>query len=349
MRRTVQSYEYFGHDAVVRVRPDDEGLPELVVRITGGVPLEPGHPCRGQGARGRGRLAHGGWASPSQKLPEPRLRNYLACRPGALELPSEWYRRSGMQGGAMADVPTPTSGGFTGRRCVVSWGSPTASWTTGPEPGCSSRRWPRRKGSGTRRVYSYSDVLELKVIKQLLDAGVSLQSARRAVECLREDLGADLASANLVLTGHQFGARPLQRRGRRPAGRRPGRVQHRAVGRRGRRARGRHRAPRHRRPGAPAGERPASAPVARGPPASDRSRPSTSSARVHHPACVPAGQVRFAHPSERLFAALLDLYEERWEYEPVEFPLALGRVTGSPVSGFRPDFCLPEPRHRSSS
>jgi DNA-binding transcriptional MerR regulator len=43
--------------------------------------------------------------------------------------------------------------------------------------------------------------LELKVIKQLLDAGVSLQSARRAVACLREDLGSDLAAANLVLTG----------------------------------------------------------------------------------------------------------------------------------------------------
>jgi DNA-binding transcriptional MerR regulator len=55
-------------------------------------------------------------------------------------------------------------------------------------------------GSGSRRVYSYADVLELKVIKQLLDAGVSLQSARRAVECLREDLGADVGSANLVLT-----------------------------------------------------------------------------------------------------------------------------------------------------
>ena len=56
------------------------------------------------------------------------------------------------------------------------------------------------KGSGSRRVYAYSDVLELKVIKQLLDSGVSLQSARRAVVCLREDLGSDLASANLVLT-----------------------------------------------------------------------------------------------------------------------------------------------------
>jgi DNA-binding transcriptional MerR regulator len=57
------------------------------------------------------------------------------------------------------------------------------------------------KGSGSRRIYSYSDVLELKVIKQLLDAGVSLQSARRAVECLRDELGGDVASANLVLTG----------------------------------------------------------------------------------------------------------------------------------------------------
>jgi hypothetical protein len=59
-----------------------------------------------------------------------------------------------------------------------------------------------------------------------------------------------------------------------------------------------------------------------------------------HPACAPAGQVRFAHPSERLFAALLDLSGERWEYEPVEFPLEWDAL-GSPVSGFRPDFYLP--------
>jgi DNA-binding transcriptional MerR regulator len=56
------------------------------------------------------------------------------------------------------------------------------------------------KGSGTKRRYSYRDLLELKVIKKLLDAGVSLQSARRAVGCLREELGADLAASNLVLS-----------------------------------------------------------------------------------------------------------------------------------------------------
>jgi DNA-binding transcriptional MerR regulator len=57
------------------------------------------------------------------------------------------------------------------------------------------------KGSGSQRRYSYRDVLELKVIKQLLDAGLALTSARRAVECLRTDLGGDLASANLVING----------------------------------------------------------------------------------------------------------------------------------------------------
>ncbi len=54
------------------------------------------------------------------------------------------------------------------------------------------------KGSGSQRVYSYSDLLQLKVIKRLLDAGVSLQAARRAIECLRSS-GEDLASANLVI------------------------------------------------------------------------------------------------------------------------------------------------------
>lgn len=58
------------------------------------------------------------------------------------------------------------------------------------------------RGSGTQRRYSYRDLLELKVIKRLLDAGVSLRSARRALEVLR-DSGAEVATANLVLNGSQ--------------------------------------------------------------------------------------------------------------------------------------------------
>ena len=54
---TVRSYEYYGHDAVVRVRPDLGELPDLVVRVTGGVPLEPGPPGGAVGARGGRGLA----------------------------------------------------------------------------------------------------------------------------------------------------------------------------------------------------------------------------------------------------------------------------------------------------
>src|SRR2546429_9141806 len=55
-------------------------------------------------------------------------------------------------------------------------------------------------GSGTQRLYSYRDLVELKVIKQMLDAGLSLQSALKAVVSLREfDEG--LASACVVIPG----------------------------------------------------------------------------------------------------------------------------------------------------
>jgi DNA-binding transcriptional MerR regulator len=57
-------------------------------------------------------------------------------------------------------------------------------------------------GSGSQRRYSYEDIVELKVIKQLLDAGVNLKQARKAIECLR-DAGEDLSTANLVLVGEQ--------------------------------------------------------------------------------------------------------------------------------------------------
>jgi DNA-binding transcriptional MerR regulator len=55
-------------------------------------------------------------------------------------------------------------------------------------------------GSGTQRLYSWRDLVELKVIKQMLDAGISLQSARKAVESLRS-FDHDLASVRIVLQG----------------------------------------------------------------------------------------------------------------------------------------------------
>jgi DNA-binding transcriptional MerR regulator len=57
------------------------------------------------------------------------------------------------------------------------------------------------QGSGTQRRYSYRDLVALKVIKSLLDAGVSLQTARKAIEYLRSHMGAEISSASLVLNG----------------------------------------------------------------------------------------------------------------------------------------------------
>ncbi len=56
-------------------------------------------------------------------------------------------------------------------------------------------------GSGSRRRYSYNDLLELKAIKKLLDAGIKLEQVRRVFENLREHVGADIAAAHIVIDG----------------------------------------------------------------------------------------------------------------------------------------------------
>lgn len=56
-------------------------------------------------------------------------------------------------------------------------------------------------GSGTQRLYSFRDLVVLKVVKRLLDAGVSLQNIRRAVDVLRSRGVADLAGITLISDG----------------------------------------------------------------------------------------------------------------------------------------------------
>jgi DNA-binding transcriptional MerR regulator len=57
------------------------------------------------------------------------------------------------------------------------------------------------KGSGSQRLYGFRDVLVLKVVKSLLDAGVSLQQIRVAVGALRERGVDDLAQITLMSDG----------------------------------------------------------------------------------------------------------------------------------------------------
>jgi DNA-binding transcriptional MerR regulator len=56
-------------------------------------------------------------------------------------------------------------------------------------------------GSGSRRRYSYRDLLELRVIKSLLDAGIRLETVRDVFAYLRDNLGEDITTANLVIQG----------------------------------------------------------------------------------------------------------------------------------------------------
>ena len=56
-------------------------------------------------------------------------------------------------------------------------------------------------GSGTQRLYSFRDILMLKVVKRLLDTGVSLQNIRSAVGHLRERGTADLTEITLMSDG----------------------------------------------------------------------------------------------------------------------------------------------------
>ena len=57
------------------------------------------------------------------------------------------------------------------------------------------------KGSGSQRLYSFKDILVLKVVKRLLDTGISLQNVRIAVDHLRERGVDDLANITLFSDG----------------------------------------------------------------------------------------------------------------------------------------------------
>ncbi|MFL6162658.1 MAG: MerR family transcriptional regulator [Jatrophihabitantaceae bacterium] len=56
-------------------------------------------------------------------------------------------------------------------------------------------------GSGSQRLYSFKDILVLKVVKRLLDTGVSLQNIRLAVDTLRSRGVEDLARITLLSDG----------------------------------------------------------------------------------------------------------------------------------------------------
>ena len=56
-------------------------------------------------------------------------------------------------------------------------------------------------GSGSQRLYSFRDILVLKIVKRLLDTGVSLQQIRTAIQALKDRGVEDLAQITLMSDG----------------------------------------------------------------------------------------------------------------------------------------------------
>jgi DNA-binding transcriptional MerR regulator len=56
-------------------------------------------------------------------------------------------------------------------------------------------------GSGSQRLYSFNDLLQLKVVKSLTDAGASLQKVRQAIDYVRDNLADDWSQVTIVADG----------------------------------------------------------------------------------------------------------------------------------------------------
>lgn len=57
----------------------------------------------------------------------------------------------------------------------------------------------RAHGSGSQRLYSFSDIVQLKVVKRLLDAGMSLKKIRLAMDILAEELESESPLSDVTL------------------------------------------------------------------------------------------------------------------------------------------------------
>ena len=59
-------------------------------------------------------------------------------------------------------------------------------------------------GSGTQRLYSFRDILVLRLIKNLLDTGINLQQIRKAIEYVRDHLGKAPHGMTLMSDGRKI-------------------------------------------------------------------------------------------------------------------------------------------------
>ncbi len=136
-------------------------------------------------ARVAQRSPRGGWeavAVRSQPIPQPRA--------GLEQLPA-----------VAAPEPTSALVGYRGPTACAAAGITYRQLDYWARTGLVEPSVRAAQGSGTQRLYSFRDVLLLKVVKRLLDAGVSLQSIRAAVTHLASCEPGDLSGITLMSDG----------------------------------------------------------------------------------------------------------------------------------------------------
>ncbi len=114
----------------------------------------------------------------------------------------------GLQGSLFEDLPVEEQPG--GSPQDIGYRGPTACAAAGityrqldywARTGLVEPSVREAAGSGSQRLYSFRDILVLKIVKKLLDAGVSLQNIRTAISTLRDRGVADLGEITLLSDG----------------------------------------------------------------------------------------------------------------------------------------------------
>lgn len=98
-------------------------------------------------------------------------------------------------------APMPDDIGFRGQAACHAAGITYRQLDYWDRTGLVSPEIRPAGGSGTSRLYSFRDLLMLKVIKRLIDAGVSLQQIRTAIDHLRARGVEDLTTVTLMSDG----------------------------------------------------------------------------------------------------------------------------------------------------
>ena len=120
----------------------------------------------------------------------------------SVEIPLDGHARRGQDALFEGDfAPLPEDIGFRGPVASGAAGISYRQLDYWARTGLLQPSVRAAKGSGSQRLYSFKDILVLKIVKKLLDAGVSLQQVRTAVTQLHRRGVDDLASITLMSDG----------------------------------------------------------------------------------------------------------------------------------------------------